>query len=174
MTRVAVTHVYTRPCALQTLARPPADGAYLLIDRLSVSQDSVQMELLLQHRDPLRPAHGTRTTIVPMADRATCEAMKKHLDADDKAAHDAVITATADFAAEQAEKAKDREQKACDRVRDDDQHRCADADQLCQTTHDHDRRECDEARQEREALEELQHRPPAPPVRTETRSCEPR
>lgn len=176
LSRVATGTVDTTPCALQALTAAATTGPYLLVDRVSVTEHSAEIERLLQGRhEPLAAAHGTRTTRVPVVDRATCEAMKKHLDADDAAARNAVITTTAEFLAQELDRAKQREREACDRVHADEQS-CAnlppDATAACQHGFEDERAACETARQQREIVEQKQHAPvPAAPAAT--RSCEP-
>jgi len=152
LSRLPVKDVYTRQCAVAALAAPSVKEPYVLVDSRAVDQESVRIDLMIAGgSDQLLPAHGTRTTRVPMNDRATCDAMKKQLDADDAAAHQATITATSEFFAQELEETKKREQEVC-------------------VTHPSG--ECDSIRIERHVLEEKQHAPP-PAAPAGTRSCEP-
>jgi hypothetical protein len=153
LSRVATGALYTTPCTLDALANPAAAEPYVLVDVVSVTEQDAEMERLLQGRhEPLAAAHGTRTTRVPVADRATCEAMKQHLDAGDAATRDALVQATADFLAQELDRAKQRERDACGQQAAGDP--------------------CAEATRQREIIEQKQHAPP-PAARVATRSCEP-
>lgn len=170
------SRVYTRACALEPLAAVRPTLPYLLVDTVPVDQDTVRVELLIAGRkDPLAPAHGHRTAHVPMNDRATCELMKKHLDADDADSHAALVTAIADVLAQQAAQTKQREQEACDRLHTDEQG-CAnlppEAATACLGAFVDERAACDTAKQQRAIVEQKQSAPP-PAAQISTRSCEP-